>query len=199
MDERDAAAAAACLGLAPPRRSPVGYDDDWADLYDRADDAERDLGAIAFAVSALPKYSGLLGRQVVVLRGARPPVVVRGDGTGASPVPPADPWETFPIPEDLRVPAKRIDGAGRHRGGSDAFVGGFVAGMCAGRPVEECCRAGFFAARTVLTRRQGKLPSRWPKEDEDVLSAVWLNVPEPEPAAAEGEGGPPGSPGSPHK
>ena len=140
-----------------------------------------------------------------MLRGARPVVLVRGDGTAASPVPPADPWETVAIPEDLRVPVKRVDGAGRHRGGSDAFVGGFVAALCAGRPVEDCCRAGFFAARTVLTRRQGKLPSRWPKEDEDVLSSVWLDMPEDVPAAeGEGEGkeggmGGPGSPGSPKK
>ena len=130
--------------------------------------------------------------------------LVAVDGTAAAPVPPADPWETFPIPEDLRVPAKRVDGAGRHRGGSDAFVGGFVAALCAGRDVGACCRAGFFAARTVLTRRRGKLPSRWPKEEEDVLSTVWLNMPED--AADEGEeegkeeAAPgPGSPGSPKK
>ena len=60
------------------------------------------------------------------------------------------------------------------------------------------------AARTVLTRRQGKLPSRWPKEEEDILSTVWLDMPEEAPGegeeAKEAAGhNQPGSPGSPKK
>mmetsp|Transcript_26205 Transcript_26205/g.26447 ORF Transcript_26205/g.26447 Transcript_26205/m.26447 type:complete len:349 (+) Transcript_26205:77-1123(+) len=92
-----------------------------------------DLGAIALKLAAQPKASGCRQRTVIFTQGALPTIVARDGKITEYPVP--------PLAKELIVDT---NGAG------DSFVGGFLAQMLLGRNIEECVRAGHFAARVVI-------------------------------------------------
>ncbi len=43
-------------------------------------------------------------------------------------------------------------------GAGDAFVGGFLVGLLVGKSLEECCRAGNYAASVIIQRSGVTLP-----------------------------------------
>lgn len=45
-------------------------------------------------------------------------------------------------------------------GAGDAFVGGFLSQLVAGKDLSECCRAGNFAAHVVIQRSGVTLPEK---------------------------------------
>ncbi len=45
-------------------------------------------------------------------------------------------------------------------GAGDAFVGGFLSQLVAGKDVQECCRAGNFAAHVVIQRSGCTFPEK---------------------------------------
>lgn len=90
---------------------------------------------IALKLSALPKENGSRPRVVVFSQGSDPTVVACNGEVTLYPVP--------ALKGDLLVDT---NGAG------DAFVGGFLARLAAGFPVEESVRAGHYAARVVIQR-----------------------------------------------
>jgi adenosine kinase len=89
--------------------------------------------AVAAAIAALPK-KGAAGRTVVITQGAKETVVA---ATGA---------ETFTVPV-TPIPAEKIVDV---NGAGDAFVGGFLAALTAGKSVKTACEAGNWAAGVVI-------------------------------------------------
>ena len=90
---------------------------------------------VALAIAALPKASGTRARVVVITQGSDATVVAQ-DGAVRS------------LPVDKVDPASIVD----TNGAGDAFVGGFLAFLAKGASVDECVRAGHFAAGHVITQ-----------------------------------------------
>lgn len=102
-----------------------------------------DIAEIARLMGRLPKENGKFERMVVITQGADEVVVVQGEST-----------QTFPVPklhQDLIVDT---NGAG------DAFVGGFLARLVQGRPVDTCVRCGIQAAAEIIKNSGCTLPDR---------------------------------------
>lgn len=100
-----------------------------------------DLAEIATRIAAFPKATGKRSRTVVITHGAEPTVVFHQGKVSLYPVP--------PVPADEIVDT---NGAG------DAFVGGFLSQLVAGKGVAECCRAGSYAAGVIIRRSGCTLP-----------------------------------------
>ncbi|XP_021739824.1 adenosine kinase 2-like [Chenopodium quinoa] len=92
---------------------------------------------IAIKISRWPKASGTHKRITVITQGADP-VVIAEDGI----------VKTFPVPVLPKEKLVDTNGAG------DAFVGGFLSQLLQGKPIEDCVRAGNYAA-TVIIQRSG--------------------------------------------
>jgi len=91
-----------------------------------------DLKEIALKIAALPK-EGAKPRHVVCTQGAEPTIVaVNGEVTE---------YPVIVLPKEKLVDT---NGAG------DSYVGGFLAGLCMGKPIAECCRAGAHAASVIV-------------------------------------------------
>lgn len=90
---------------------------------------------IAKKISRWQKASGTHKRITVITQGADP-VVVAEDGV----------VKTFPVPVLPKEKLVDTNGAG------DAFVGGFLSQLIQGKPIEECVRAGNYAAGVVIQR-----------------------------------------------
>lgn len=102
-----------------------------------------DIEEIARLMSRFPKQNGKFERMVVITQGADEVVVVQGEST-----------QIFPVPklnQDLIVDT---NGAG------DAFVGGFLARLVQGRPVDACVRCGIQAAAEIIKNSGCTLPDR---------------------------------------
>ena len=97
---------------------------------------------VALAIAALPKASGTRARVVVITQGADATVVAQDGAVRALPVDKVD-------------AATIVD----TNGAGDAFVGGFLAFLAKGAPVDECVRAGHFAAGHVITQSGCKFNS----------------------------------------
>lgn len=95
----------------------------------------RDIGEIALRIAALPKASGTRPRIVVITQGADATVAAVG---GVAHV--------FPVSKIDKSKIVDTNGAG------DAFVGGFLAYLGAGRPLADCVAAGHWAAGEVIQR-----------------------------------------------
>mmetsp|Transcript_24755 Transcript_24755/g.53404 ORF Transcript_24755/g.53404 Transcript_24755/m.53404 type:complete len:358 (-) Transcript_24755:574-1647(-) len=102
-----------------------------------------DLTEIALKLSALPKESGARPRVVVFSQGSDPTIVACNGKVTLYPVPKLD--------SDLLVDT---NGAG------DAFVGGFLARLCAGESIDECVRVAHYSARVVIQRSGCTTPSQ---------------------------------------
>jgi len=92
---------------------------------------ETDLKEIALKLAALPKEGA--SRTVVISQGADPTIVAK-DGTVTE----------YPI---IALPKEKLVDT---NGAGDSYVGGFLAGLCQGKPVAECCRAGAYAASVIV-------------------------------------------------
>jgi adenosine kinase len=102
-----------------------------------------DAAEIALRISRLPKANGARGRTVVITQGAAPTVVAAGGRVQAFPV--------ITLAADKLVDT---NGAG------DAFVGGFLSQLVAGKAVAECVRAGNYAANVVIQRSGCTFPAK---------------------------------------
>lgn len=98
---------------------------------------------IAIKISRWPKASGTHKRITVITQGADP-VVVAEDGK----------VKTFSVP--LLPKEKLVD----TNGAGDAFVGGFLSQLIQGKPIEECVRAGNYAATAVIQRSGCTYPEK---------------------------------------
>lgn len=104
---------------------------------------EREAGEIALRISRLPKANGCRPRTVVVTQGKDPTAVAVGGRVRYFPV--------IPVPAALLVDT---NGAG------DAFVGGFLSQVVAGKSVDEAVRAGNYAANVIIQRSGCTFPSK---------------------------------------
>eukprot|EP01024_Parvocaulis_polyphysoides_P014689 TRINITY_DN16138_c0_g1_i1.p2 TRINITY_DN16138_c0_g1~~TRINITY_DN16138_c0_g1_i1.p2 ORF type:complete len:268 (-),score=39.48 TRINITY_DN16138_c0_g1_i1:150-902(-) len=102
----------------------------------------RDIEQIAQKIARMPKQNGLRCRTVVITQGKDATVVSFNGKVELFPV--------VPLAKELLVDT---NGAG------DAFVGGFLSQLVCGKSIAESCRAGNYAARTVIQRSGCTYPS----------------------------------------
>ncbi|CAN0909216.1 Adenosine kinase 2 [Linum grandiflorum] len=98
---------------------------------------------IAIKISELPKASDARKRITVITQGADP-VVVAQDGK----------VKTFPV--TLLPKEKLVD----TNGAGDAFVGGFLSQLVQEKPIEDCVRAGIYAANVIIQRSGCTYPEK---------------------------------------
>lgn len=98
---------------------------------------------IALKISQLPKASGTHKRITVITQGADP-VVVAEDG------------KVKLLPVILLPKEKLVD----TNGAGDAFVGGFLSQLVLEKPVEDCVRAGCYAANVIIQRSGCTYPDK---------------------------------------
>lgn len=103
---------------------------------------ETDLKEIARKIAALPK-EGSTPRTVVITQGKDPTLVATGGEVSEYPI--------IALPKE-----KLID----TNGAGDSYVGGFLAGLCLGKPVAECCRAVAYAASEIVQRSGCQFPEK---------------------------------------
>ncbi|CAN0226198.1 unnamed protein product [Discosporangium mesarthrocarpum] len=95
----------------------------------------KDLPTIALKLAAMPKSSGTRARTVVFTQGALSTIVATNGTVSEFPV--------DPLSADQLVDT---NGAG------DAFVGGFLAQLIKGEPLDKCVQAGHWASRVIIQR-----------------------------------------------
>merc|ERR1711871_870242 len=95
----------------------------------------KDLKEIALKLSQLPKASGARPRVVVFTQGADATIVAANGKVTVH--------EVTKIPKEQLVDT---NGAG------DAFVGGFLSQLVEERSLDECVRAGHYAAGVIVQR-----------------------------------------------
>jgi len=100
------------------------------------------VSQIATRISALPKASGHRGRMVVITQGAEATVVAANGQVSLYPI--------IPLAK-----AQLVD----TNGAGDAFVGGLLSQLVAGKSVAEACRAGNYAAHTIIQRSGCTFPA----------------------------------------
>ncbi|KAG6665629.1 hypothetical protein I3843_02G150500 [Carya illinoinensis] len=98
---------------------------------------------IAIKISQLQKASGTHKRITVITQGADP-VVVAEDGK----------VKLFPV---IRLPKEKLVDT---NGAGDAFVGGFLSQLVLEKPIEECVRAGCYAANVIIQRSGCTFPEK---------------------------------------
>jgi adenosine kinase len=99
------------------------------------------MSDIALRISALPKASGHRGRVVVITQGCEPTVVAQSGSVTLHPI--------IALAKEQLVDT---NGAG------DAFVGGLLSQLVAGKDLSEACRAGNYAAHTIIQRSGCTVP-----------------------------------------
>lgn len=98
---------------------------------------------IALKISELPKAPGVNKRIAVITQGADP-VVVAEDGKVTK----------FPV---ILLPKEKLVDT---NGAGDAFVGGFLSQLVQGKSVEDCVKAGCYAANVVIQRSGCTYPEK---------------------------------------
>ncbi|XP_039138667.1 adenosine kinase 2-like [Dioscorea cayenensis subsp. rotundata] len=98
---------------------------------------------IAVKISALPKASGTHKRITVITQGSDP-VVVAEDGK----------VKLFPV---ILLPKEKLVDT---NGAGDAFVGGFLSQLVQEKSIEECVRAGCYAANVIIQRSGCTYPEK---------------------------------------
>ncbi|RZC91084.1 hypothetical protein C5167_028909 [Papaver somniferum] len=101
-----------------------------------------DVEKIALKISELPKVSGR--KRIAVISQGADPVVVATDGKVTT-------YPVIPLPKEKLVDT---NGAG------DAFVGGFLSQLVLEKPIEECIRAGCYAANVIIQRSGCTYPEK---------------------------------------
>lgn len=92
------------------------------------------IEAVATAIAALP-FSGFGARTVVITQGSAQTVIAGGGFSGI---------KCVPVPPVANI----VDS----NGAGDAFVGGFLAALAAGKDVEACAAVGTWAAGIIIQR-----------------------------------------------
>ena len=100
-----------------------------------------DLKVIALKLASMPKASGCFPRIVVFTQGSNPTIVAK-EGNITE-------YAVDPLAKELLVDT---NGAG------DAFVGGFLSQLVLKKSIDECVRAGHYAARVVIQRAGCSFP-----------------------------------------
>lgn len=98
---------------------------------------------IAVKISQLPKESGTHKRITVITQGADP-VVVAEDGK----------VKLFPV---ILLPKEKLVDT---NGAGDAFVGGFLSQLVKKKPIEDCVKAGCYAANVIIQRSGCTYPEK---------------------------------------
>ncbi|XP_020687168.2 adenosine kinase 2 [Dendrobium catenatum] len=98
---------------------------------------------IALKISALPKASGTHKRIAVITQGSDP-VVVAEDGK----------VRLFPV---ILLPKEKLVDT---NGAGDAFVGGFLSQMVKQKSIDDCIRAGSYAANVIIQRSGCTYPEK---------------------------------------
>jgi len=111
-----------------------------------------DIKEIAHKIAEMPKINKNRKRMVVFTQGDLP-IVVCQDGRILE----------FSVPPLAASEMVDTNGAG------DAFVGGFLAQLAKGKPVEDCVELGKRAAKMIIGRSGCTFPSEVPKEIKAVL------------------------------
>lgn len=102
-----------------------------------------DIAEIAAKIAEMPKASSHRARTVVITQGAQPTIVAQSGSVRQFPV--------ITIPREQLVDT---NGAG------DAFVGGFLSQLVRDQSIDECCRAGNYAACTIIQRSGCTYPDK---------------------------------------
>jgi len=111
-----------------------------------------DIKEIAKKIADMPKINKNRQRMVVFTQGDLPIVVVQGDRL-----------LEFSVP--ALAPSEMVD----TNGAGDAFVGGFLAHLVKGKPIDECVELGKQAAKMIIGRSGCTFPSDVPKEIQALL------------------------------
>ncbi len=90
---------------------------------------------IALRIAGLPKASGHRARTVIITQGAEPTVVAADGHASLHPV--------------IRLAKEQLVDT---NGAGDAFVGGVLSQLVCGKSLAEACRAGNYAANTIIQR-----------------------------------------------
>ncbi|KAG6427437.1 hypothetical protein SASPL_111682 [Salvia splendens] len=98
---------------------------------------------IALKICEWPKGFGTRKRVTVTTQGADP-VVVAEDGK----------VKLFPV---IRLPKEKLIDT---NGAGDAFVSGFLSQLVLGRPIEDCVKAGCYAANVIIQRSGCTYPEK---------------------------------------
>ncbi|XP_078442172.1 adenosine kinase 2-like [Wolffia australiana] len=102
-----------------------------------------DVPEIALKISQLPTSSGT-GKRIAVITQGADPVVVAEDGK----------VRLFPV---ILLPKEKLVDT---NGAGDAFVGGFLSQLVLEKPIEECVRAGCYAANVIIQRSGCTYPEK---------------------------------------
>lgn len=102
-----------------------------------------DLEEIALRISRFPKENGCRGRTVVFTQGHESTIVAVNGKITKYPV--------TPVPKEKLVDT---NGAG------DAFVGGFLSQLVAGKDIAECVRAGHYAGGVIVQQGGCTFPDK---------------------------------------
>jgi len=94
---------------------------------------DKSISEIANKIAGLPKVNKARPRLVVITQGADPTLVANGQ-------------EVLEFAVE-KIPKEEIVDS---NGAGDAFVGGFLAGVVRGAPLEVCVQAGHYAAGVIL-------------------------------------------------
>eukprot|EP01127_Copromyxa_protea_P006736 TRINITY_DN16728_c0_g1_i1.p2 TRINITY_DN16728_c0_g1~~TRINITY_DN16728_c0_g1_i1.p2 ORF type:complete len:343 (-),score=116.32 TRINITY_DN16728_c0_g1_i1:39-1067(-) len=100
-----------------------------------------DLSAVAAKISALPKLNEKRERVVVFTQGSKPTIVAKNGETQSYPVAPID-------------SEKIVD----TNGAGDAFVGGFLAALALGKPIDVCVATGNQAGGIIIQQEGSSYP-----------------------------------------
>jgi len=103
-----------------------------------------DIGFIATRLSLIPSAKDRR-RTVVITQGCDPTIVAINGHISEYPV--------VALPKEKLVDT---NGAG------DAYVGGFLAGLVSGLPIDRCCKAGASAASVIVQRSGCTFPKEAP-------------------------------------
>ncbi|KAB5544131.1 hypothetical protein DKX38_012243 [Salix brachista] len=98
---------------------------------------------IALKISQWPKASGAHKRITVITQGADP-VVIAEDGK----------VKLFPV---ILLPKEKLVDT---NGAGDAFVGGFLSQLVQEKPIEDCVKAGCYAANVIIQRSGCTYPEK---------------------------------------
>jgi adenosine kinase len=119
----------------------VFCNEDEADQFLKVQNIEGGRREVAVALAKFQKTKQNLPRVAVVTQGPLPVIVAT-----------AMPGEEEVKVEEYPVEALSKDEIVDTNGAGDAFVGGFLAMLYQGRPVEECVKGGIYLSREVVTR-----------------------------------------------
>eukprot|EP01041_Mallomonas_annulata_P001569 gene1569-3036_t len=131
------------LAAALPYTDYIFSNESEALCYGEAKGYGTDLHVIALKLAAQPKASGCRPRVVVFTQGSSATIVAREGVVTQYAVP--------PLAKELLVDT---NGAG------DAFVGGYLSQLILGKSIEDCVRAGHYAARVIIQRSGCTFPKQ---------------------------------------